>query len=333
MILNSAVHRFSDLHTHEFDLFINSIGFEERAGALVRRRRISSSTYLSLQFEDHQVLSFNDNLAAMNQVGARIAEKPLEFCRTEFSKFAAELSLRLGRKLRVGLDVSSMNRTMAATTLSALFAYREVLGSLELFYVPARFVEPTLTFSPIDQIGAVTPELSGFDSEPGLPIALVMGLGYEYGTALGLINQLEPQLTICLRAIGHDIQFEDAVRNANLQFDFSNYNVTVSEYELMDIGSAYRHIENIIYTLVGNFRVVLVPMGPKIFAALLTLVALKYFGRLAVWRVARPTDPKQVESDDMYISAEVDVGATFSEIHIQNLRNMIEARNLDFLKT
>ena len=108
-----------------------------------------------------------------------------------------------------------------------------------------------MTFPQIEQIGAVIPELSGFDLQPGLPIALVLGLGYEYGTAIGLINQLEPQFTLCLRAAGHDRRFEDAVRTANLDFDFGAYNVQISEYDVLDVFSAYRHIENIIFSRGG----------------------------------------------------------------------------------
>jgi hypothetical protein len=224
-----------------------------------------------------------------------------------------------------------MNRTMAATTLSAVFAYKNSVASLDIFYVPARFDPPKLTFSRIEQIGAVTPELSGFDSEPALPLALVLGLGFEYGTALGLINQLEPQLTLCLRAIGHDPRFERAVRQANLQFDFSAYNVEISEYDLLNVRSSYRHIENIVYALAGNYRVVMVPMGPKIFASILILIALKYFGQVALWRVARPMEPSDVPADDMYVGASVDLEGMSKGSNTDQLRALIEGRNLEFL--
>jgi hypothetical protein len=331
MILDSSLHKLSRPSQYQLDLLINATGYEERSSSLVKLGCVEARHFVSLLFEENKVLDFKHNLATMQGVSAKFVADPLDFFRNKFRLFANGLVEASGKKLRIGVDVSSMNRTMAATTLSSIFAYHNLVESLELFYVPAKFRPPKLTFSRIEQIGAVTPELSGFDSEQALPVALVLGLGYEYGTAVGLINQLEPQLTICLRAIGHDPRFEAAVRRANLQFDFSTYNVEISEYDLLDVRSAYRHIENIIYTLVGNFRVVMVPMGPKIFAALLVLIALKYFGKIAVWRVARPSEPSKVSPDGEYIAASVDITRPSEGLSFDRLKNMIEGRNLEFL--
>ena len=230
MILNSSKHLLLNHQTQHFDLVINATGYEERASSLIASNAISGEHYLSFLFDQHKVLDFDRNYQIMNGVRATFIEDPLQFFRGNFFIYANNLVQRQGRRLRIGLDVSSINRTMAATTLSAISAYRDRVESLDLYYVPAKFKAPKLTFSPIEQIGPVIPELSGFNSEPGLPLALVLGLGFEYGTAVGLINQLEPQLTICLRAIGHDVRFENAVKQANLQFDFSTYNVQISEY-------------------------------------------------------------------------------------------------------
>ncbi|TDU25572.1 hypothetical protein DFR24_4010 [Panacagrimonas perspica] len=217
------------------------------------------------------------------------------------------LSERTGRKIRVGIDISSMNRTMAASLLLSVLSKASCCEAITLFYVPARFASPSLTVSPIEQVGPVLPELSGFKCEPGRPVAVVMGLGYEYGTAVGLINQLEPQLTICLKASGGDPMYDAAVSDANLGFDFGPYNVEVSDYDLRDIGAAFRHIETLVHGLVPTYRVVLVPMGPKILSAILVLIALKYFGRAALWRVARSSPPADVQADSFYVSADVDL--------------------------
>ena len=324
MITASAVHPFPSHVNAEFDLFINATGYEERASSLVRANCVSSQEYISFLFNEHKILAYDSNFKTMQAAAATMIDDPIAFCRHDLGTVARELSSKLGRAVRVAIDVSSMNRTMAATLLTALVSYREFIGALEIFYLPARFSEPTLTFSPIEQIGAVTPELSGFDAEPGLPIALVLGLGYEYGTAVGLIHQLEPQFTLCLRATGHDSRFEEAVRQANLDFDFSTYNVEISEYDLLDARAAYRHIENIVYSLMGNFRVVLVPMGPKMLASILVLIALRYFGKVAVWRVARPTQPADVPPDDIFLSATVDLALPSKSLGFDQLRNLME---------
>jgi len=208
MILDSFTCTLADSPRHSFDLFINATGYEERASSLFRHGCVEAPHYISALFPNHRILAFNENVRIMQDVSATLVENPVEFFRAAFEDLAKSMVTKLGRTLRIGLDVSSMNRTMAATVLLSLFACQSLIVSLNIFYVPGRFKPPKLSFSPIQQIGAVTPELSGFDSEPGLPLALILGLGFEYGTAVGIINQLEPQATLCFRAIGHDTRFE-----------------------------------------------------------------------------------------------------------------------------
>ncbi|MDQ8732445.1 hypothetical protein [Bradyrhizobium sp. LHD-71] len=328
MISHSSVYTFEDNKTHRFDVFINSIGYEERAAALVRAGRVSADCFISLSFEENEVLSFAENKKVMDRMSALIVTDVSDFFRTKFRSLIFEKYTIASRSLSVGIDVSSMNRTMSALALSTMFACKDYIGEFEILYVPAKFSEPTLTFTPIDQVGAVTPELSGFDSEPALPVALILGLGYEYGTAVGLINQLEPNFTLCLRATGGDEKYAEAVRAANLQFDFNPYNVEITEYELFDVKAAYEHIENIVYSLVTSYRVVLVPMGPKILAALLVLISLKYFGRVAVWRVARPGQAGQVIPEKAYMGAHVRTIDAISEKNTRLLREMLEMGQL-----
>ncbi|WP_029077839.1 hypothetical protein [Bradyrhizobium sp. th.b2] len=324
MISQSHVHSLRGSETHSFDLFINSLGYEERASCLLRAQKIEAASFISLSFGENAVLYFDANKKIMEGLSAHIVSDVSAFFRHEFQEHLDLLIRKFGRKLVVGIDVSSMNRTMAALSLSSMFACNNDIDSFEIFYVPAKFKEPNLLFSPIEQVGAVIPELSGFDSEPALPVALVLGLGYEYGTAVGLINQLEPNFTICFRAIGSDDNYDRAVRNANLDFDFNPYNVEVTEYELLDLKAAYDHIENIVHSLVGSYRVVMVPMGPKILSALLVLIALKYFGKVAVWRVARPSEPASVEPDDLYVTARVETANNLALKDLRLLTTMLQ---------
>jgi hypothetical protein len=323
VILSSSTHKFSNGATYDFDLFINATGYEQRASALIRSKCILASRFISLLFQTQKVISFRTNLKVMQNVSATMIVDFAKFYRSEFRALIDELYERHGRQITVGMDVSSMNRTMIATGLSALFAFNSKIKSLRLFYVPSAYRTPQLTFSQIEQIGAVTPELSGFDSDPTLPICLVLGLGFEYGTAVGMINQLEPQFTLCLRAVGNDRRFETAVRKANLDFDFSGFNVEISEYELLDATSSYHHIENIVHSLVSNFRVVMVPMGPKVLAAIFILIALRYFGKIALWRVARHADAGQVMADDRFVTALVDMNLPSLGVSFDVLREMV----------
>jgi len=68
----------------------------------------------------------------------------------------------------------------------------------------------------------------------------------------------------------------------------------------------------------------MVPMGPKIFAALLALIGLKYFGQISIWRVAHPVaHPQGVQADGVYVVGSVDIASTSSGLDLGRLRRML----------
>ena len=233
----------------------------------------------------------------------------VSFFRDEFPGLLQVLSDSLARRPRIALDISSMNRTMMAEALFAMMRLRSHIDSVELMYVPGEFKQPKSEFPEIERIGAVIPELSGFSADPELPIGVVMGLGYEYGLAVGLINRLEPRLTVCFRATGYDVRYEDACRHANLDFDFGCSNVELGSYPLIDAASAYRHLENVVFGMTKGFRVVVVPLGPKIFAALAILIAIKNVGTVAIWRVAAKLEVSDVQASNDLLRVDLDLGS------------------------
>jgi hypothetical protein len=72
----------------------------------------------------------------------------------------------------------------------------------------------------------------------------------------------------------------------------------------------------------------MVPMGPKILSALLVLIAIKYFGRISVWRVARPIEnPVSVLPDSVYVVAAVDVNSASFGVHLDQLEVMLSGQD------
>ena len=180
--------------------------------------------------------------------------------------------------------------------------------------MPGEFHEPKTEFPAIEQIGAVIPELSGFSADPELPIGVVAGLGYEYGLAVGLINRLEPRLTVCFRAVGHDPRYEEACRIANLDFDFGGNPTEVGSYPIRNPAVAFDYLENVVYGMSKSFRVVIVPLGPKLFAALATLIAIKNFSIVSVWRVAAQLEVSDVTPCAEFLHLELDLQCSLPQL-------------------
>lgn len=313
MIKWSSVKRFSDEGSTCVDIFVHALGFEQRACAILASGKVVAQRYISLQFPDEERFSYQINHGIAKNIGATIVRDYVEYFRGEFAAEVRGTEAVTNRKLNVTIDVSSMNRTMIATVLFAVISLRQHLDEVSLIYVPGVFHEPRSEFPAIERIGAVTPELSAFSANPELPIGVVMGLGYEYGLAVGLVNRLEPRLTVCFRAVGHDVRYEEACRKANLDFDFGGSNIQVGSYPILDPIAAYSYIENIIFGMTRNFRVVIVPLGPKIFAAIATLIAIQNIGSVAIWRVAAHMDVSDVTADVEFIQFGIDLSVSLPE--------------------
>jgi hypothetical protein len=180
--------------------------------------------------------------------------------------------------------------------------------SIELFYCPAAFFEPKWLFPQIEKLGPVDSLLSGFNSDPSKPLCLIFGMGFEAGVSMGIISQLEPSVSYGLWGTGVDEGFDRAVKRANFDFQFPGFNTRVLSYAVKDPKGAYELLESIVYGLSRDHRVVIVPMGPKLFASLATLVGMKYFGDVAVWRVQH-TQVEQTDSlpGNSCVTADVDV--------------------------
>lgn len=247
-----------------FDVVINAIGYEDRARFSVESDIVSANNYISLAFEKTSLFGYSKNIEIMTVLGASIIERvSLQTENDAIDKKIREL--HEGKPLNIACDISSMNRSMISAVFRALIRNLDIIRSASIIYTPAKFSPPSSDYPQIDQIGPVTPELSGYQSAPSLPIGLLIGLGYEFGIAAGILNGLEPKLTIAFRAVGNDPRYEKAVRTANFNFAFGISRCDVTDYSLMRPDQAARYVDDILASMTRQYRCVLVPMGPKLF--------------------------------------------------------------------
>jgi len=306
----------------ELDLLINAVGFETRALFAYRSGLVVAEKILSFAFPVCERFAYRDNLNEMKGSGAKILFDPLPDLAADdfFEWFTNSFE---GKKIRVGVDVSSMNRAMIAAALVFLASIREQIAACLIFYSPQVFVEPPKDFPRLERVGPGLPELGGHDGDPGLPVGMIISVGYEYGVAVGLINKVEPQITVCLHGVGTDPRFETAVKGANLDFDFGIGNVQLAKYMLYDPVGAFRYIDELIYGMVDRYRVLVIPLGPKLVSALMALLSIKYFGKIAFWRVVeeRSTFRDALPSGEIIV-ASVDLMALMSARDLEELRAM-----------
>lgn len=301
MIRNSDLGRLDEVSPTTSDLHLCALGFESRCLELLKRELIETSRYVFLEFPETDLFEFHRNKLLAGSLPAAT------FLSSRDPSLTSNLQSEIERHCPkcVSVDISSMNRQMIASLFLALSRI-DGIDDIIVHYVPAEFQKPNLLFSEIESAGPVLPEFSGFDTDISLPSSMILGLGFEYGVAVGLISRLEPRSAICLYATGHDTRFETAVRKANLGFRFPGSNASAIGYDLFDPEGTYHFVASSIRNLEANFRVSCIPMGPKILSVVFTLACLEHLGSVSMWRIVRKSLVADSKADGLLSSFQVD---------------------------
>lgn len=203
---------------------------------------------------------------------------------------AAAVSLGKG----VAFDISTMTRSWHGAIISQL-RLESYASQVETFfaYAPAQFAPPHLSTVPNEFVSPV----EGFASlsTPDKPVALLIGLGYERESALGLQQLLDPAMTVLMipRSGGGDKYHELVLRN-NSEMLQRTAEEWVFDYSLSEPANTFAMLASIVGGIRQSYRVVLASLGPKIFGIMCFLLASK-FSDVSVWRISsgvhsRPKD-------------------------------------------
>lgn len=312
MLNSAAIMRSTDRFS--CDIFVNSIGYEDRARFSIESGIVSASTYLSIAFEDQGLFGYARNRDCMGAVNSIIIQSDnSSYSLDDIGRRIDFLVAEAGHNISIAVDISSMNRSMMSCVFRSIIRNRGSIRSAHIIYTPAKFRAPSRDYPQIGQIGPVAPELSGYMSEPSFPVGLLIGLGYEFGIAAGIMNRLEPKLAIAFRAIGNDPRYEEAVRAANFDFAFGLNRCEVTDYSLLRPDLAASHVENILSAMTRQYRCVLVPLGPKLLSAIFILAGYRFLGHVAVWRVSEVRSlSHNAIADDRLVSCEIDLIKSFT---------------------
>ena len=185
----------------------------------------------------------------------------------------------------VAFDISSMTRAWHGAIVRQLWAM-DVSRNVEVFfaYVPAQFKRPPLRAAPNEFVAPV----QGFASlaTPDLPVAAVIGLGYEKERALGLQQLLDPQVTTLFTPdSGNGDPFYAEVLRSNRDILSRTPKESIFRYSVLEPAATFSMLASVVAGLRERYRVVLVSLGPKIFGILCFLLASR-FNDVSVWRVS-----------------------------------------------
>lgn len=271
--------------TMQSELFIFAIGYESRSTHAAIELLGRYDRGLGIRFGVHEELSFEQNLAwAKSQTCVDIELSGSEVAAGEIVR----AQLQDSPVQRVTLDVSSFPRPYLAAVIAAVWEHSkradQDLDVTFIYSVPT-FSPPPEEHGPVVSFGAVHPSFVG--SPAGIRgLATLIGLGYEPELALSAQQVLDPAVTWLAVPRSVDADFDAEVASANDVLlnvvDDSN----IWTYDIESPAATFYELEGVVAGLTLEHNVVLVPLGPKLFAVISMLVSLVHRPDVGVWRLS-----------------------------------------------
>jgi len=267
-------------------VFIAACGYEARSSALVSRIDLSRGTRVALCFTEWK----SELSRRKNEDVFRNANFIMKEVSGRDSSAIAQLVLdAIGGDTpdtALAIDVSAMTRAWHGAIIRTLRSVN-VERDIEAYfaYVPARFSKPP-GHNPSYEIVA---PVEGFASlsPPDLPVAAIIGLGYERERALGLQQLLDPKRTILMvpRFRSRNDRFYTEVLKSNRDILARTPREFQVDYWLDEPAATFGALASLVSKLIPSYRVVLASIGPKMLGILCFLVAAQ-FPQVSVWRAS-----------------------------------------------
>lgn len=292
-----------------YDAFIAALGFESRAVAVAESVPFEARRKFAFGFDHNQVLAHDRNLEWFRS--NRFEVWP-GLDATDFAlavKDLVEASAPLG-PLRIAIDISCFDRQRLAVVVDA--CWRASLTrpvQVDFAYCIAAFRKPSSSSGRNEFAGPVHRSFAGRFIDPGRPLAMVAGLGYELGKVVGAAEYLQASRVIALFPESPVHEYEPEVTEANrLLFDDLKASDVV-RYPVDDCRKTVATLDAIVRGLRDSHNVVLLPGGPKIFV-LASLLAQRLHRHASVWRVSSGASitARDVQSSGHFVTASLRLG-------------------------
>lgn len=267
------------------DVALFSCGYESRC--VYAAEKLQCRTGIALSFRDNQNATFALNARRFSEL--RI---PIVSIGEERSAVMDYLKNADGNGARsVLIDITSMNRRRMAASIEAI---EKILPDRKLScyfsYCFSDYIAPLSEecYSSLDEHGPVSRYFSGLTNDVDQPLAMILGLGYEAGRAIGITEANDPSMLHLFVPTGGSGDFDrDVVAcNSDLLSMSRSARRRTYGYDVNDFNLLYEKLESLVYGLIqSNHRVVVVPMGPKPFC-LAALSIASVHREVSVWRAS-----------------------------------------------
>jgi hypothetical protein len=265
---------------NHFDFIFCASGYERRASNILRFLSIAQlqkSNKICFEFKDRPVHSRKFNNAEFTKNGFRFIEVSSEDV-VHYSEIYHTLFESFRKKeIKILVDYSCMTSILYASFIKYFIDYAEHFNvvNITFSYSVAKFTKPVTRKSLyFNQPIPLFDPIQSTDQK----IALIIGLGYEKDKALGLYeyfqNDKQDIYLFITGKSGEPKFFEAVTKNNKTLIDIVNPN-NIIYYDLDNNAHLLSTMDSLINYLTNvNYRVVIAPIGPKVFTLSALLINL-----------------------------------------------------------
>jgi hypothetical protein len=272
-------------------------GYEHRSqGATAGLHTLPPARH-ALCFREHaSALARSENEYYFKSRGFHLHEVRSDDSKAVQALTSSVLTSAVAQGKGVAFDISTMTRSWHGAIISQL-RLESFESQVQTFfaYAPAQFKRPYTATVPNEFVSPV----DGFASlsTPDKPVALLIGLGYERESALGLQQLLDPAMTVLLIPhSGEGDEYHKFVLRNNREMLRRTSQDWTFDYSLSEPANTFAMLASIVSGIRQSYRVVLASLGPKLFGILCFLLASR-FPDISVWRISSGVHSKPRDSD------------------------------------
>ncbi len=283
----------SSLCELRFDFGFYSVGYEKRSSFVPNLLQSTTTHMVGIELGGSGIWSYDANLLQAKQRNGELIKKSSLGLASHYPGVKITKAYS-----KIFVDVSSMDRrTMSLLIYKLLSATTELSATIYFLYAPAKFKAPAAEQLPVDFAGPMNAILASTPKDPKLPTVLILGVGYEVGLALGVVEFFEPARVLAYVPRGTDRRYDHAVNRVNAPLFADQQYIDRISYNLLSPPTVFVDLKEHVLSLRDQARVILVPLGPKIFTSMAIILGYLYAPDLTVWRVSSAIDWPNAERE------------------------------------
>lgn len=270
----------------EFDLAIYGLGYESRSVLAFKKYSLQSKRNIAIGYEtNNNAINYKENKNFFEKNNIEIYENDCESIIKKVKDIVEECVKDINEP-KVFIDITVMSRHRMANIIFNLLTYLCKSSKITICYNFSDFVEPPSGLQPVKEMGPIIEGLHGDLGDLSMPTSIVFGLGYEEHKALGVYNYYDADYSYAFVPQNPYSKFEPIVRENNAALLDVMTERNTFTYNITNPYATYIDLKSLVLSLTDISRVILVPLGPKIFAALAVILGKELYPKLPVWRVS-----------------------------------------------